>query len=239
MGSVTVTGIGLNQQVPLDIDPLRFAYILAVLLALYAVRPQSVLFSRVFDGRITRQGWMVIALVAVQCVVIFILVMSIRTSCPSRTPPARRTSSSTRRLAQALLQGHFYLDDVPSAALQAMDNPYDTAARDSAGVPYLWDHAYYQGKYYVYFGVLPCWCSTSRGCCSREPGSHVARRRHLRLRVCGGHCVLARAHLAPVVPSHVDRRAARARHHDVRGRRGLILPARPACTSCPRLWAWP
>ncbi len=156
VGSVTVTGIGLNQQVPLDIDPLRFAYILAVLLALNAVRPQSVLFSRVFDGRITRQGWMVIALVAVQCVVIFILVMSIRTSCPSRTPPARRTSSSTRRLAQALLQGHFYLDDVPSAALQAMDNPYDTAARDSAGVPYLWDHAYYQGKYYVYFGVLPC-----------------------------------------------------------------------------------
>ena len=56
VGPVTVTGIGLNQRVPLDIDPLRFAFILAVLLALYAVRPQSALFSRVFDGRITRQG---------------------------------------------------------------------------------------------------------------------------------------------------------------------------------------
>ena len=156
VGPVTVTGIGLNQQVPLDIDPLRFAYILAVLLALYAVRPQSVLFSRVFDGRITRQGWMVIALVAVQCVVIFILVMS-NTHFLSITHTASTENQfQYQKLAQALLQGHFYLDDVPSAALQAMDNPYDTAARDSAGVPYLWDHAYYQGKYYVYFGVLPC-----------------------------------------------------------------------------------
>ena len=134
----------------------RTKRLLAVLLALYAVRPQSVLFSRVFDGRITRQGWMVIALVAVQCVVIFILVMS-NTHFLSITHTASTENQfQYQKLAQALLQGHFYLDDVPSAALQAMDNPYDTAARDSAGVPYLWDHAYYQGKYYVYFGVLPC-----------------------------------------------------------------------------------
>lgn len=53
VGPITVTGVSLNQQVPLDIDPVRFAYILAVLLLLYAVRPQSMLFSRVFDGRLT------------------------------------------------------------------------------------------------------------------------------------------------------------------------------------------
>ena len=89
-----------------------------------------------------RQGWMVIALVAVQCVVIFILVMS-NTHFLSITHTASTENQfQYQKLAQALLQGHFYLDDVPSAALQAMDNPYDTAARDSAGVPYLWDHAY-------------------------------------------------------------------------------------------------
>ena len=99
---------------------------------------------------------MVIALVAVQCVVIFILVMS-NTHFLSITHTASTENQfQYQKLAQALLQGHFYLNDVPSAALQAMDNPYDTAARESAGVPYLWDHAYYQGKYYVYFGVLPC-----------------------------------------------------------------------------------
>lgn len=39
VGPITVTGVSLNQQVPLDIDPVRFAYILAVLLLLYAVLP--------------------------------------------------------------------------------------------------------------------------------------------------------------------------------------------------------
>ena len=37
-----------------------------------------------------------------------------------------------------------------------MANPYDTQARAAQGVPYLWDHAYFHGKYYVYFGILPC-----------------------------------------------------------------------------------
>lgn len=156
VGPITVTGVSLNQQVPLDIDPVRFAYILAVLLLLYAVRPQSMLFSRVFDGRITRHGWMVVGLVAVQAVIIFVLVMS-NTHFLSLTQTASTGNYfQYQKLAQALLQGHLYLDDVPSAALQAMDNPYDTAARAAAGVPYLWDHAYFEGKYYVYFGVLPC-----------------------------------------------------------------------------------
>ena len=141
IGPITITGISLNQQVPLDIDPVRFAYILAVLLMLYAVRPQSFLFSRVFDGRLTRHGWIIIGLVAVQAVIIFILVMS-NTHFLSITHTASTENQfQYQKLAQALLEGHLYLDDVPSAALQAMDNPYDTVARDSAGVPYLWDHA--------------------------------------------------------------------------------------------------
>ena len=156
VGSITVTGISLNQQVPLDIDPVRFAYILAVLLVLYAVRPQSTLFSRVFDGRITRHGWVVIGLVAAQMVVIFILVMS-NTHFLSLTHTASTENYyQYQKLAHALLEGHLYLDDVPSDALTAMANPYDTTARAAAGVPYLWDHAYFQGRYYVYFGVLPC-----------------------------------------------------------------------------------
>lgn len=156
VGSITVSGISLNQQVPLDIDPVRFAYILAVLLVLYAVRPQSTLFSRVFDGRLTRNGWMVAGLVAVQCMAIFILVMS-NTHFLSLTHTASTENYfQYQKLAQALLEGHLYLDDVPSDALVAMANPYDTTARAAAGVPYLWDHAYFQGRYYVYFGVLPC-----------------------------------------------------------------------------------
>ena len=40
--------------------------------------------------------------------------------------------------------------------MQEMANPYDTAARQQAAPDALWDVAYYQGRYYVYFGVIPC-----------------------------------------------------------------------------------
>ena len=44
-------------------------------------------------------------------------------------------------------------------ALKDMDNPYDKGARDElqkqTGESYLFDVAYYEGHYYVYFGVLP------------------------------------------------------------------------------------
>ena len=58
-------------------------------------------------------------------------------------------------LAQALAFGQTSLLAKPSPELLALDNPYDTTARISSGAAYLWDHAYFNGRYYVYFGVLP------------------------------------------------------------------------------------
>ena len=156
VGACTVSNISLNEKVPFDFDPLRLASVLAILLVLFALRPQSGLYSRLFDGRLTRHGAIVAGFVAVQCVVVFVLVLS-NTHYVSMTQTASYENQfQYQKLAVALTQGHLYLNDVPSEALQAMANPYDTQARAAAGVPYLWDHAYYQGKYYVYFGILPC-----------------------------------------------------------------------------------
>lgn len=59
-------------------------------------------------------------------------------------------------LAEAILEGHIDVHtDEDVSDLMAMDNPYDTAARDSYGVSYQWDHAFYDGHYYVYFGIVP------------------------------------------------------------------------------------
>lgn len=57
------------------------------------------------------------------------------------------------QLADALLEGKFSLDYQVSQGLLALENPYDQAARE--GVVYRWDTAFYQGKYYCYFGVTP------------------------------------------------------------------------------------
>lgn len=60
------------------------------------------------------------------------------------------------KMAESILNGHLYLEyeDIDQR-LVSMKNPYDPRAREEAGVYYHWDHAYYKGQYYMYFGIVP------------------------------------------------------------------------------------
>ena len=58
-------------------------------------------------------------------------------------------------IAEAFLKGQLYFDYEVDEKLAALENPYDGDARRAAGVYYRWDHAFYKGKYYMYFGVVP------------------------------------------------------------------------------------
>lgn len=57
--------------------------------------------------------------------------------------------------ADAWLKGQLFLDVEPDPALLAMKNPYDSFKRAELQVPFLFDRALYEGKYYSYFGVAP------------------------------------------------------------------------------------
>ena len=58
-------------------------------------------------------------------------------------------------MTDSILERHLYLDEEVSEDLLALDNPYDFFARDKGGIDYLWDHAFYNGRYYMYFGIVP------------------------------------------------------------------------------------
>lgn len=62
-------------------------------------------------------------------------------------------------LAEAFVDGRLYIEEEPPEYLMEMDNPYDFHAREELQAEthelYLWDYAYFEGRYYVYFGVLP------------------------------------------------------------------------------------
>lgn len=62
-------------------------------------------------------------------------------------------------LAHALAEGKTYLAEEPPELLKELSNPYDYRLRsmtlEPAGVGYLWDAAYYNEHYYVYFGIVP------------------------------------------------------------------------------------
>lgn len=57
------------------------------------------------------------------------------------------------QLFDAFRKGQFHLDYQPSQSLINLANPYDPSSR--TGVSYLWDRAFYGGKYFCYYGAAP------------------------------------------------------------------------------------
>ncbi len=53
----------------------------------------------------------------------------------------------------AFMKGQLHFDVQPSAELLALENPYSPSER--GGVQFLYDRAFYGGKYYSYFGIAP------------------------------------------------------------------------------------
>lgn len=53
----------------------------------------------------------------------------------------------------AFMKGQLHFDYEPSEDFLAIENPYDPGQRDN--VYYLYDRAYFEGKYYSYFGAAP------------------------------------------------------------------------------------
>ena len=53
----------------------------------------------------------------------------------------------------AYIKGQLHLDVPVSESLKNLTNPYDPGQR--GGIEYLWDHAFYNGKYYCYYGHAP------------------------------------------------------------------------------------
>lgn len=59
-------------------------------------------------------------------------------------------------MAESILNGHLYMDygEIDKQLLE-MENPYDYERWSQLGVNYPWDHAFFNGHYYMYFGVVP------------------------------------------------------------------------------------
>ncbi len=56
---------------------------------------------------------------------------------------------------EAFMHGQVPLLEEATPELKEMENPYDHVKRNSEGIKYLYDVAYYNGNYYNYFGVAP------------------------------------------------------------------------------------
>lgn len=164
----TITGITANTPRPLQWSMLRFVALWLLFGALYLLRPGSGLWQRRWlAGNVCDR-----AAATVLGVVLAGFVVVVPFWQPGNSGLATATYNTAYwdgestvsfvyqqygALAHSLLNGRLDLEADPPAELVAMENPYDAAARDALNIQGgLWDHAYYNGRYYVYFGIVPC-----------------------------------------------------------------------------------
>lgn len=58
-------------------------------------------------------------------------------------------------MAENILDGRLHFEYGDEDQLAQLKNPYDPKERREYGVKYHWDHAFYNGTYYMYFGIVP------------------------------------------------------------------------------------
>ena len=147
-------GLSANGTIPFHFRAGRFVVLWAAVFGMLLLKKDSRLHQISFDAQDARgrqkRFVVVLGFTAILLAGAFFFV---------RINPACRQNLAVhhaqyQELAEALSEGKVSVGDAEEALL-AMKNPYDTIALQAAGIGYRADYAYHNGKYYVYFGIVP------------------------------------------------------------------------------------
>ncbi len=153
--TVLLKGIMLNARPAFHFSWSRAAVIFGAFLFLWMFLPRSVLWTkRLWDeqGHLDKHALYTMIITLVLPFPLLVLLLSNNTVYLQ----SEGGFAFYRELAHALAEGHTEIGLKASPELLAMEDPYDPVALLEQEVPFYLDYAFYQGKYYVYFGVIPC-----------------------------------------------------------------------------------
>ena len=173
---IRLSDLSLNAHHPFDFNTTRFLLTAGLLSLVFAFRPRSAIYRIRIVDEPRKSKAAIIATVAIEvCLLSSFLFLGSNlvgvatkdynsgswdgVSMVNAFEVGGDNAQQYAELAKAMAQGRLYLDEEPPQWLQEMDDPYDKGARDEAqkatGEEYLFDVAYHDGHYYVYFGVVP------------------------------------------------------------------------------------
>lgn len=152
---LTVSDIVINPTYKFSFNLLRFAAVCLLLMMLRVLKKNNV--SEMIRQKMSF-GQAAIISVAVCCtasLMMWLFCLSGETGNYVAYPLDYAVESYSPYIQQfdAFIKGQLHLDVQPSAELLALKNPYSVSER--SGVSYLFDRAFFEGKYYSYFGVAP------------------------------------------------------------------------------------
>lgn len=173
---VKIASLSVNAPEPFSFNTTRFGMVFLILLLIYLFKPNSVLYKigLVESPVFTKRAIITAVIIEVYLVSAFLMFGSNlvgianknynygewdQSSIVNTYDAAGDNAQQYAMLARAMAKGQLYLDEEPPQWLQDMEDPYDKGARDewekATGQSYLFDVAYYEGRYYVYFGIVP------------------------------------------------------------------------------------
>jgi hypothetical protein len=156
--TITITKLEFNSPINFVYSPLRLIA-LSLIVGFVIYCPDYIRNMKYVDSG--KKPYIIIASLGVILAAIFLIYAFINksnffTAYPiSKTDLASPSTDIYTALFDAIRKGQVYLDIDPDPKLLTVSNPYSSAIWNQYGISVLWDHAYYQGHYYCYYGILP------------------------------------------------------------------------------------
>jgi len=154
-GVAYIKSITFNHQIPMDISWMRFLLIVFGI-CFWDLMMNSKIMKRSFsqNGRICHNAAVIITDIA--CIAaIAITFIKLDTTSITNIMSRKSGNQMTQELVDAFEHGSTHLLDAPKEELNSFPTPYDSDALDAAGIPYNWDHVYFNEQYFSYYGIAP------------------------------------------------------------------------------------
>lgn len=155
--NLNINSIQINKVVPIFFSFMRYIVCFIIIFLIIIFKKYSLL-QKNFEEFKYKYLLIVVIIFIILGMYIFINFSS-RGNFNSNSDQLLSEHHQYALLAQSLSKGKFSIDLPVSDKLLNLDNPYDQAYRDEFLVmnkDYYLDYAFYNGKYYSYFGVVPC-----------------------------------------------------------------------------------
>ena len=155
-GGAQLTAVSINPKIPLSANGFRIILLLILSAAAIIIKIYR-LYAVKYDKNSLKQRLTAI-IAAAFCMMIAASMFLVRANGSfvqlDDTPIAGK--SPYLQMTDAAVKGQLNLDITPDSRLEdAGDNAYDPTWRTANNVYAEWDRAYYNGKYYSYFGIAP------------------------------------------------------------------------------------
>ncbi len=144
--------VKINAFRPLSIQFLRILIVFLIFSIIYTFYSNRNFFIQYYTGNSNKRKKIILLTAAIH-ILLFTFVLSANPLFWKKINLPYQ--QEYHYLTEAFVNGQTHLLIEPSPELKDLSNPYDNSLRYQQQVNFLWDFAYFNGKYYVYFGVAP------------------------------------------------------------------------------------